>query len=427
MLKVPLNLASEGMVLAMPVLHPRLHAHVLLRPGFALNGATLKRLRELGVGDLWIVYPALASAAAYVNPQMTMAHAYVTTLIGRALDQLRQLPEHRHAELDFRPYVESVRDLIERVSGTTGARLLVHDLLTGDTPLARHSGSVCFLSLLMGLKLEAYFIEQRRKIAPARAKSIDNLVVGALLHDVGMARVPQDVLAQVAATGDESAPMYQAHVRAGYELVRDQVEPTAAVAVLQHHQRLDGRGYPRLRIGNGKPRALRGEEIHVFARVISVADRFDRLRHPPLGGGDPGPAVVSVLKQIVEQARAGIVDPVVVKGLLSVVPAFAPGSLVRLDDGRRAVVAEFDPLHPCRPTVQVLKPAARGGLLAENGPGERIDLRASDRRIVEIDDRDVSGDYFEAREPAEFDVRIPVAPYVVHVEDEGEGEARKAA
>ena len=93
------------------------------------------------------------------------------------------------------------------------------------------------------------------------------------------------------------------------------------------------------------------------------------MQHPELYSGKP--VVVRVLREIVEQARTGIVDPVVVKGLLSVVPAFAPGSLVRLDDGQRAVVAEFDPLHPCRPTVQVLRVTGRGGRLGDATPASR--------------------------------------------------------
>lgn len=410
MLKVPITSARPGMTLAMPVLHPDLPGHTLLRPGFTLDGPSLSRLLELRVSFLWIVYPALESALRYVNPALVTEHANVTAVIGKSLDRLREVRDHRFAELDFKPYVIAVRDLIGKLAASTGALLLVHDLVgTAQSPLALHSSNVCFLSLLLGLKLDQYLIAQRRKLPPQSARNIENLGVSALLHDVGVTRLAPETIEHFTATGDDSTPAYQAHVRLGYEMLRGRVEPTAAVAVLQHHQRWDGKGYPRLRVSDTRPRALKGEEIHVFARILAVADRYDLLRNPPAGFGleEARRPVVRVLSMLLHEARTGGIDPIVFKGLLHVVPAFAPGTIVRLSDGRHAVVIEFDPLHPCLPVVRHIRHIGLDFGTGDDNLGEVIDLRhRATLSIAEAEGHDVARDLFHAQHEAEFDLRV---------------------
>ena len=72
------------------------------------------------------------------------------------------------------------------------------------------------------------------------------------------------------------------------------------------------------------------------------------------GQGTGTAPTVRALRLTLEQVRAGRLDPVVFNALLAVVPAFAPGSIVTISDGRRCVVTGWDPVRPCSPMVSVL-------------------------------------------------------------------------
>lgn len=402
------------MQLAMPVLHPALPGHVLLRPGFVLDGPALARLVELRVGQIWIAYPGLEDLVRFVNPEAMEEQRLMARDLSATLDRVSA---DAKADLDFRTYAHAVRSLLQKLAHSGEAQVLVTDLLGTEGPLVRHSATVCFLSLIMGLKLEAYLIAQRPKLAPGHARAVDNLGVAALLHDLGLTRLEPETIrrhrAALLAGVDQADPAYEAHVRTGYEMVRGRIEPTASAAILQHHQRYDGRGYPVASVSAGPPRGLRGSEIHVFARILAVADRFDELREPvsPDGTPLPRPPAVRVLRRLLGEARRRALDPVAMKGLIHCVPPFPPGTIVTLTDERDAVVTSFAPLTPCRPVVRTidLKQAERGR--GAEALGETIDLTTrEDVAIERAEGERVLEDLFEAADAWEFDLRYFAAP-----------------
>lgn len=397
------------MTLALPAMHPHTDGHVLLRPGFVLDRAAILRLIELGVHGLWIRYPGLESVMKYVSPEVLHEHARLTRLLGAGLDRITS---EAATALDFQPYAWAVRSLVQKLAAEPGCQMIVADIIRAERAFVTHASNVCFLSLAMGLKLENYLVRQRRGLSYAAAKSVENLGVGALLHDVGTLHLPPDVLYRYTHTGDEDDPAYQEHVRVGYRVVRPFVEATAAATVLQHHQRFDGRGYPALPNRQGRPRTLRGDQIHVFARICAVADLFDRLRHPVCTVHKPL-TTVRALGKLLKEARHGGIDPIVFKALVASAPPYPPGSIVTLNDGFPAVVVEFDPTNPCRPVVQeVLVPMAR--MDPDNLPlGAIVDLRHHPDRFVErFQGEFVAEDNFEPLYPSEFDLRLLTPPGV---------------
>ncbi len=412
MLRVGLNRARPGMVLGMPVFHPRLSGHVLLRPGFELDAVTVGRLREMQVEHVWIRYPALADVLRYVSPEIAYEHAALASMVGRAMDRARD-PEH--AELDFVSYAQAVHCLVDKLHEHREAGLLIHDLVMGESTLALHSGNVGFLAVLMGLKLEHYLVEERKKVSTVRARKVENLGVGALLHDVGMVRIPRSAVERFECAGDESDPAWRRHVEHGFAMVRGRVEPSAAACVLHHHQRYDGTGFPASAGSTQARRPPRGSEIHIFARITAVADLYDRLRNPPGTRGEEARRVpaVRVLRAMVHEARRRRIDPVVLKALLQCVPAYAPGTFVRLNNGQQAVVLSFDPLDPCRPCVRQIRHTSIGAEICDEWLGEVYDLRDCPRlKVVESEGQNVSGDEFRALTPDEFDLRYTFPPEI---------------
>lgn len=407
MLRVSISQARPGMVLAMPIVHPRCHDVVLLREGVALDAHSISRLQEIKPPELWIKYPRLEFLAEYVSPHVFRACSRITQSIGVAFDAVSR---ESGAKLEYHEYKRAVGDLLERLSEEPKSQLFIQEIVDGGQPALRHATNVCMLSVLMGLRLEFYLLRERAKLGTVAARDISNLGVGAMLHDVGMMKLPAEVLARWNTTHDESDPEFRRHVQIGYGLLHGELEPSAVAVVLNHHQRFNGAGFPDRTLIDGRQTEAHGSDIHVFARIAAVADVFDRLKHGsdapgPHAGSIPPIPTVRALKMLQDSYWAPRLDPIIVRALLSVVPAYAPGTLVTLSNGKRGVVIDWTPLDPCSPTVEVIAPLERPRDWEKAKPGEIFDLcLRRDLSVIEAEGHDVTDDNFHPSKPGDFDL-----------------------
>ncbi|NPA28886.1 MAG: HD domain-containing protein [Epsilonproteobacteria bacterium] len=91
------------------------------------------------------------------------------------------------------------------------------------------------------------------------------------MHDIGKLGIPDAILNKPGKLTDEEFEIIKTHTKIGYEMLKHSERPilkTAAIVAHEHHERWDGKGYPR---------GLRGEEIHIYGRITAVADVFDAL------------------------------------------------------------------------------------------------------------------------------------------------------
>lgn len=402
MLRVALVQAKPGMTLALPVFHPKRHDTVLLNAGVRLDARTIDRLRELNLREVWIRYPGMDFIAEYISPAVFEAHAGLTWQMSRAFDEVSA---NAKARLDYSLYRRAISSLLERLLENPKSAIFIQEMVDCSQPTLRHSSSVCMISLLMGLRLVDYLIAQRTRLSAGNARDVSSLGVAAMLHDIGMLRLDPAVVARWNATQDESDPEWREHVNVGYEMVRQDVGPTAAATILHHHQKFDGTGFPTRVDMTGRPQPVAGEDIHIFARILAAADLFDRLRYPP--GSDRCVPAVRALKRMQEPPCCRWIDPIVFKALLSVVPAYAPGTQVRLSNGLAAVVVAWFPENPCRPTVQTIGDLAAAAVDGEPHEGQRYVLRSEPNlHIVEAEGEDVRADNFYPRFPGEFDLQL---------------------
>ena len=101
---------------------------------------------------------------------------------------------------------------------------------------------------------------------------IEGLEYGAMLHDVGKIDMPTEILCKPAPLNDAEWDVMRTHPQVGYDLVRKLPQFSgAAEIVLAHHEAFDGSGYPR---------GLRGTDIPLCARILTIADSYDSMTHP---------------------------------------------------------------------------------------------------------------------------------------------------
>jgi len=362
MLRVDVNHARTGMSLALPVQNPTAPDRLLLRVGYELTDEVILKLRELGVRCIWVQYPSLAVLEKFISVETVQHQSALVSQVAKAFSAMQG---ESAAKLRYDDYTAAIGDLIEHLVGNPQSAIFLGDIAADANDLMRHSSAVTYLALLMGMKLEAYIVRERRHTDPVRAKEVGNLGLGAMLHDIGVMQLPKEVRERYDATGDESDPAFREHTTLGYQAVRGGVDPTAANVVLHHHQRFDGSGWS----GKGFS-VLDGRRIHVFSRIAALADTFDALRRP--AGRPPRPQAWA-LRQILTEPMVHRFDPRAIAALLAVAPPYPPGSTVRLSDGRFAVSIDHHPEQPCRPTVQFI-PEPGDPRVSDDGPIETLNL-----------------------------------------------------
>jgi HD-GYP domain-containing protein (c-di-GMP phosphodiesterase class II) len=336
------------MVVALPVCHPRQPGRVLVQAGFALSDRIIRRLRDVGVRDVWVHFPDLAQVERYVNAGALQRRQQLATSIAAAFSSAQS---HAFANLDYQSYADQIKGIINELIANPVAAIYLGEMLTSDHPLLDHCMRVSYLSVLLGLKLDSYLVRERARIHARRAKQVTNLGLGAALHDVGKLRLDPQVLADHLAGDDDPDGAWTEHVQLGFDLVRNRIAATATNIVLQHHQRYDGSGFPRRARADGERVGLAGDQVHVYARIVGLANEFDRLHYHRYSQRRP---IVEAVGRLVDAEHIGWFDPRVVRAFLEVVPPFPPGAVLKLSDGSTATTVEHHADAPCRPTVRRL-------------------------------------------------------------------------
>ena len=151
------------------------------------------------------------------------------------------------------------------------------------------------------------------------------LTLAALLHDVGKIQVSLDVLGKKEPLSEEEREKVRLHTVLGFRFLQRQkaFDMPVLMGVLQHHERLDGSGYP-LRTN--------GEKTHVFARIIAIADVYDAMTSQKSYGTQHSP--FEALAEIRREVAAGRIDANYGRAFLTVMRANLLGEWIELSDGR---------------------------------------------------------------------------------------------
>jgi len=188
------------------------------------------------------------------------------------------------------------------------------------------------------------------------------LVLAGLLHDIGKTQIPLAILDKPAALSKEEMDIMQKHTTLGYKLIKDSkdLSPNIINAVLQHHERMDGSGYPL---------GIVADKLHQYARIIAVADTYDAMTSDRVYHQKSTPFVV--VKTMVGEMFNKL-DPRICTVFLNNVRSYFIGNIIKLSDGRRAKVVYLGQSVETRPTVRTQN-------------GEFIDLeKHKDIAIIEL-------------------------------------------
>lgn len=164
-----------------------------------------------------------------------------------------------------------------------------------------------------------------------------------LLHDIGNVKVDTSLLYKPTPLNRNELDEVRRHTTYGYQLLRNvtAINEGVRLAALQHHEKIDGSGYP-LR--------LEGNQIHFYAKIVAVADIFHAMTLEKAYRKAQSPYLV--LEQILTESF-GKLDPVIVQTFIQRTTDLYSGTRIRLSDGRHGEIIFTDRSNPTRPMVQV--------------------------------------------------------------------------
>lgn len=243
------------------------------------------------------------------------------------------------------PMVEEISASVLRHSG---ALISLVRLKEASEYSAMHSIAVCALMAALARQLN---LEQEQIIQASLA---------GLLHDIGKARIPQKILDKPGELTEEEFRMMKSHPEMGYNILAESpgIGQIPQDVCLHHHEKIDGSGYPH---------RLTDSKISLFAKMAAVCDVYDAITsaRPYKEGWDPAEA----LRKMAEWGY-GHFEERIFQAFVKVMGVYPIGSLVRLESGRLAVVAEQNPASLLSPRVRVFFSAQTGKPI----PPELIDL-----------------------------------------------------
>lgn len=202
-----------------------------------------------------------------------------------------------------------------------------------DQNLSSHGVDTCVLSLALA-KEEGFDTPQLKALG-----------LGALLHDVGQLRLPLNLLRKRARFSERDHKLMHAHPEMGCAII-DQFPETplnARRVILEHHERIDGSGYPK---------QLRGREISPLSQTLSIADTYDaqisgRCSLPPVTPAE-------ALRELYRSGIAGQFHLPLIQRLIQFLGVYPIGSLVELSSGERAVVVWVHAHARLKPLIKLL-------------------------------------------------------------------------
>jgi HD-GYP domain-containing protein (c-di-GMP phosphodiesterase class II) len=224
-----------------------------------------------------------------------------------------------------------VQDITESILRNPGALIGLLKIKTKDDYTFFHSVGVCTLL-----------------VAFCRSMGIDEETtrqagLGGLLHDVGKALVPDDILNKPGKLTDEEFHIIRQHPQNGYDILLKEptVGPIPLDITLRHHERVDGSGYP------GK---LAGDDISQLAKMAAIVDVYDAITADRCY--HKGMSAAEALRKIYEWSKFHF-DPALVQSFMRCVGIYPVGTLVKLESGRLGVVTRAHETNLLAPMVNV--------------------------------------------------------------------------
>jgi len=327
--RLSLEMAQPGMVVAKSILGSS--GQILLKTGTELKSQYLLYLKKLGISHLYIKDERISDII--IDDIVSDETRHNARVLVKELIKSTHSPTVASRGIKFdQQVVKTVSQIVDELLENDTAIMQLSDIRTVGDYLFAHSVNCSIIASLVAAKMDC------------DKKTIQYIALGALLHDIGMAAVPESIINKPGElTNDERATIMN-HPLYGYEMFKKSplFHGLSGAIILQHHERINGKGYPY---------SLVNDEINTMAQIMGIVDTYDALTsvRPYRKAFYPHEAVEMLISQ-----GEGIFNADILAKFLSVVAAYPIGFHVSLSNDESGLVIGTNPGFTLRPIVRVL-------------------------------------------------------------------------
>lgn len=300
---------------------------LMLNEGTILTKELITKLEYWGFEETLIEEPSPSlreQQEQAIYPQIKSTHERVVNLTGNLLSK----PDI--GEGDTLIFKGMIGDIASQIELNQNVLLNLCHLKTHDNYLYAHAVNVSIVAMIIGRELKM------------NEQTLKNLGLAALLHDVGMIRVDKAIYNKQGSLNEEEWAEIKRHPMYGYEILsgNEDLSEEVLLGVKQHHERINGRGYPE---------GLSGDKIHLFGKIIAVSDVYDACissrKHRQRM------TAYEALKNLLGESN--LFDIRILKALVTSMAIYPIGSYIRLNTGEVAKVIGINHGFPFRPEIRI--------------------------------------------------------------------------
>jgi HD-GYP domain-containing protein (c-di-GMP phosphodiesterase class II) len=316
-----------GMVLAKDVLD-RSYT-LMLSKGTVLTAEMVERLQNLEPADFFVKDLSADLKDEHekiITQRLSAGHARVINAVSR---NLKAVTENHSLDTDI--LKNMVDEIQSQININSNVLLNLSHIKTFDTYLFSHVVNVSVLALIIGKQLK--LSDQDR----------EDLGLAALLHDFGMVKMNNAIFDHDRKLSSKEWEEIKRHPEYSAALLKSSgsFAPDIIAGIMDHHERLDGSGYPQ-----GK----KGPEINYFGKIIAVADVYDACISPRKYRNRLTPR--RALQNLLSQSHLFDLD--VLRAFVAAMAIYPIGSFVRLNSGEIAKVIGCNSSGPFRPEIRIV-------------------------------------------------------------------------
>lgn len=329
---VSTNSLSAGTKLAKPIYND--NGQVLIQDGIPLTDRVINRLIDIGITFVYIedeltkdieINNIISDKVKY-DSLKTIKEEFI-----HISDELR-LKKSFNGDHLSKNFSKIIYSILEEIKENSDALSVLSDSYIYDSYIFTHSLNVTVYTLGLAMKLN--FTE----------KKLLEIGLGAILHDVGKLAIPKEILNKPSALTDEEYEMMKTHAKEGFDLLKNlpNISLLTAHCALQHHERINGSGYPQ---------KLIGEKIHPYAKIIGICDVFDAVTSNRVYRKAMLP------HEGLELLYSGVgtlYDQEIIEAFKTTIAIYPEGLTVGLSDGRTGIVVRQNKAFPTRPIVRII-------------------------------------------------------------------------
>lgn len=299
------------------------NGNVLLAEGVQLTVYMINTLRRIGVEMIYI------QDEMYGDVEIADVASEETKRM--VVKQMSEIYESLRSGKSFNPrsVSVSVENLLNEIMQDQDVLIQLSDIRTEDNRMYVHALNVCIMSVMIGIKM-ALSLSQLKELA-----------IGALLHDIGKVGLDRSVPEQ---------PGRMHHTWRGFEILKRKFSLMSAHVALQHHERPDGQGVPR---------GLTADQIHLYAQIVNVANLYDNLLYDETTGKRMLPH--EACERMMAMSETMLNRDILIE-FLKTVSVYPTGISVRLSTKETGVVVGQHRGLPSRPIVRVVQKDSFGEL-----------------------------------------------------------------